>query len=79
MLVSAYLMVSLRLFYSNLFKPAVSVGNVGQLSTDLLIAALKPERIGYIYHESLLAVVGNDPYTDIPYSCKLCTCCDGTV
>lgn len=40
----------------------MSVGNVGQLSADLLIQALKCEKAGYIWHPAILPVVGVDPY-----------------
>jgi len=42
--------------------PAVSVGNVGQLAADLLIATLSPRLAGSYYCDSVLPVVGNDPF-----------------
>ncbi|CAK9298840.1 unnamed protein product [Gordionus sp. m RMFG-2023] len=49
--------------YSLLF-PSICVGNVGQLTIDLIIYSLKAVKIGYFYHDSLLALVGNDPYSE---------------
>jgi len=45
-----------------LIIPSVSVGNVGQLSADLLISTLSPTLVGYFHSESVLPVVGNNPY-----------------
>lgn len=42
--------------------PSVSVGNVGQLAVDLLIAKLKPRKIGLIWHSAIMPMVGGDPY-----------------
>ena len=62
-----------------IFQPAVSVGNVGQLAVDMVISTLWMERIGYIYHDSILPLVGNDPFAH-PESvaCKIVTSCEGT-
>lgn len=38
-------------------QPCVSVGNVAQLSIDLLITTLKMERIGHLCDQSLLPLV----------------------
>ena len=43
------------------FQPSVSVGNVGQLATDVILASLKPQLVTSIYHEAILPVVGLDP------------------
>ncbi|CAG7835176.1 unnamed protein product [Allacma fusca] len=44
-----------------LILPAVSVGNVGQLVTDLLITNLKTcKKVGRVYHSAVEPVVGND-------------------
>ncbi|XP_060066414.1 proteasome assembly chaperone 2-like [Ylistrum balloti] len=60
-----------------LIMPAVSVGNVGQLAVDLLISTLWMERVGHIHHESILPLVGNDPFAHEDFSdCKLVTSCD---
>ncbi len=43
--------------------PAVSVGNVGQLAVDVLLASLDPppRLISQVVHPSLIPVVGGDP------------------
>jgi proteasome assembly chaperone 2 len=44
-----------------LILPAVSVGNVGQLVTDLLITNLKScKKVGRLFHPAIEPVVGND-------------------
>lgn len=45
-----------------LLMPAVSVGNVGQLATDLIISTLNMSKIGYFYTDCLVPMVGNNPY-----------------
>ncbi|KAK3608034.1 hypothetical protein CHS0354_031020 [Potamilus streckersoni] len=56
---------------------SVSVGNVGQLSADLLISTLSMKRIGYIHHESILPMVGNDPFASVDATtCKIVTSCE---
>lgn len=35
-------------------QPCVSVGNVAQLTSDLLISTLKMERVGHLYDQCLL-------------------------
>lgn len=45
-----------------LIIPSVSVGNVGQLCSDLLIQSLKCEKTGYLWHPAILPVVGVDPF-----------------
>lgn len=62
----------------SLVLPAISVGNVGQLTVDVLIATTQAEKVGSIYDESLLPVIGNDPFSeaDTALSCQLSTCCD---
>ncbi|KAJ8302827.1 hypothetical protein KUTeg_019223 [Tegillarca granosa] len=61
----------------SLVVPAVSVGNVGQLAADLLISTLWMERIGYIHHQSILPVVGNDPFAHRDSkTCKVVTSCE---
>ena len=58
-------------------EPAVSVGNVGQLAVDMVISTLWMERIGYIYHDSILPLVGNDPFAHPEsVSCKIVTSCE---
>lgn len=46
----------------SLIVPAVSVGNVGQLAADLLINSLKLEKLGYVWHGSVIPVAGGDPF-----------------
>lgn len=38
------------------------MGNVAQLTVDLLINTLKLSRVGYLDDESLLPLVGNDAF-----------------
>ncbi|XP_046356589.1 proteasome assembly chaperone 2-like [Haliotis rufescens] len=57
--------------------PCVSVGNVGQLTADLVISTLWMERVGYIYHDSILPMVGNNPFAHHDANiCKLTTSCE---
>ncbi|XP_029637808.1 proteasome assembly chaperone 2 [Octopus sinensis] len=61
----------------SLIVAAVSVGNVGQLTTDLVVSTLEMTKVGYIYDESLLPVVGNHPYSAVnSSSCSLMTGCE---
>ncbi|KAI8504748.1 Proteasome assembly chaperone 2 [Branchiostoma belcheri] len=46
-----------------LILPAVCVGNVGQLTVDLIIHTLSMERIGYLHTDCLLPMVGNNPFS----------------
>ncbi|XP_014241984.1 proteasome assembly chaperone 2-like [Cimex lectularius] len=48
-----------------------SVGNVGQLSLDLIISSLKAEYVGMIWHKGVLPFVGADPYNESSH--KLCS------
>lgn len=60
-----------------LIYPAVSVGNVAQLTADLLISTLTMHRAGYIQHPSIIPLVGGDPFAHPEAtSCKLVTCCE---
>ncbi|XP_071784767.1 proteasome assembly chaperone 2-like [Asterias amurensis] len=45
-----------------LILPAVSAGNVGQLSSDLLISTLDLTKAGYLHDASILPLCGNDPF-----------------
>ncbi|XP_060100022.1 proteasome assembly chaperone 2 isoform X2 [Heteronotia binoei] len=45
-----------------LLMPAVSVGNVGQLTVDLVISTLGMTKFGYFYTDCLVPMVGNNPY-----------------
>jgi len=58
----------------SLIIPALSVGNVGQLAVDVLLATLKPERVGALSHPALLPVVGSDPLVED--SDQLMTACE---
>ena len=46
-------------------KPALSIGNVGQLAIDAMIVTLDAERVGYLESENVVAVVGNDVFSDV--------------
>ncbi|KAI8137777.1 PAC2 family-domain-containing protein [Fennellomyces sp. T-0311] len=43
---------------STLILPSVSIGNVPQLTCDLFIHTLHPERVGYIANEAVMPVAG---------------------
>ncbi|XP_022092119.1 proteasome assembly chaperone 2-like isoform X2 [Acanthaster planci] len=43
-------------------EPAVSVGNLAQLSADLLISTLELTRAGYLHDASILPLCGHDPF-----------------
>lgn len=47
-----------------LIIPSVSVGNVGQLTVDLLISTYNLEKIGTFWHPAIIASVGADPFKD---------------
>ena len=47
------------------FQPAVSVGNIGQLSVDLLISSLHCDKLAKLDHPIFVPVVGSDPYDDV--------------
>ena len=57
-----------------LILPSVAVGNVGQLSVDLLIATLGLRRAGRIFDTSFIPLVGADPYDET--SEDICTSVD---
>jgi proteasome assembly chaperone 2 len=62
---------------STLILPTVSVGNVGQLTADLIISTLCMEQVGFVLHPCLLPVVGNNPYADDDSSSyKMTTSCE---
>jgi len=44
----------------SLVVPALSIGNVGQLATDLLIANFNFKKVGYLESPYVLPIVGND-------------------
>nr|ACO13004.1 Proteasome assembly chaperone 2 [Lepeophtheirus salmonis] len=46
---------------SILVLPAlVSIGNVGQLAMDLLLSSIKPLKVGALYNDALVPIVGPD-------------------
>ena len=57
-----------------LIMPAISVGNIGQLALDILLATLKAKRLASCYHPSVVPLVGSNPY-DVT-STELMTACD---
>ncbi|XP_043470421.1 proteasome assembly chaperone 2 [Leptopilina heterotoma] len=57
-----------------LILPAVAVGNVGQLTVDLIISSLQLRRIGLFSNSSFIPVVGTDPYDE--NSQEICTSAD---
>jgi proteasome assembly chaperone 2 len=60
-----YLQEKLNLFNYTMILPSVAVGNVAQLSIDLLISTLNLRRIGRIFDTSFIPLVGADPYEEI--------------
>jgi proteasome assembly chaperone 2 len=52
----------IKLKGKKVYLPIPSIGNVGQLTIDLLITTLKAEKIGYFYSSLVYPVVGNDAY-----------------
>jgi len=57
----------------------VSVGNVGQLACDLLISTLNARRVGFLYDDSVVAVVGSDPFTSLTADHRVTTAVEGQV
>ena len=57
-----------------LIMPAISVGNIGQLAVDILLATLHAKRFTSFYHPSLVPLVGSDPLD--AKSSELMTACD---
>ncbi|PRQ23404.1 putative proteasome assembly chaperone 2 [Rosa chinensis] len=51
---------------STLILLALSIGNVGQLAVDLLVASTKAERVGFLDSPYVLPCVGNDAYGPVP-------------
>lgn len=54
--------------------PSVSVGNVGQLTVDLLITSLNLKKVGTIWHPAILPTVGSDPF--FGEKKEVCTACE---
>lgn len=44
-------------------QPCVSVGNVAQLTVDVIINTLQLARVGHLHHPSLLPLVGSAAYS----------------
>lgn len=55
-----------------LLIPSVSVGNVGQLTNDLLISGLNLKSIGTAYHKAIIPAVGSNPYNPKENICVAC-------
>lgn len=51
---------------STLVLPALSIGNVGQLSIDLLISSTRAKKVAFLDEPSVLPCVGNDAYGPLP-------------
>lgn len=49
-----------------LIIPSVSVGNVPQLTVDLLISTYDMEKVGILWHPAIIPSVGGDPYGSDP-------------
>lgn len=58
-----------------LIIPSVSVGNVGQLTVDLLIPTYNLKKIATFWHPAIISSVGSDPFdnenTDVCVACEL--------
>uniref|UniRef100_A0A6P7F0G1 Proteasome assembly chaperone 2 n=1 Tax=Diabrotica virgifera virgifera TaxID=50390 RepID=A0A6P7F0G1_DIAVI len=54
--------------------PCVSVGNVPQLTVDLLIKTYNLEKVASVWHSSIVPTVGADPYNSS--SSEICTACE---
>lgn len=57
-----------------LIIPSVSVGNVPQLTIDLLITSLNCEKAATIWHPAIVSSVGPDPFKED--SSTICTACE---
>ncbi|CAH1106437.1 unnamed protein product [Psylliodes chrysocephalus] len=57
-----------------LMIPSVSVGNLPQLTIDLLIKTYSFEKIASIWHPAIVSMVGSDPYNSS--SSEVCTACE---
>ncbi|EGC31535.1 hypothetical protein DICPUDRAFT_156595 [Dictyostelium purpureum] len=43
--------------------PSLTLGNIGQLTIDVLICSFEFKRVGFIVDENVIPIVGNDCYT----------------
>jgi len=41
------------------------VGNVGQLTCDVLLSSLNARRVGFLYDDSTVPVAGSEPFASI--------------
>ncbi|CAG9856290.1 unnamed protein product [Phyllotreta striolata] len=57
-----------------LIIPCVSVGNVPQLTVDLLVKTYNLQKIASVWHPAIVSTVGSDPY-DVNSS-EICTACE---
>nr|CAI5828535.1 unnamed protein product [Callosobruchus analis] len=57
-----------------LILPSVSVGNVPQLTVDLLVKSYNFKKTASVWHPAIIATVGSDPYT--ASSGEVCTACE---
>lgn len=56
-----------------LIIPSISVGNVGQLTVDLIITTYNLKKVATIWHPGIIPSVGRDPYqSDLEESCTAC-------
>lgn len=54
--------------------PSVSVGNVPQLTVDLLITTFHMKKLGTVWHPAIVPCVGSDPYGENPL--EISTACE---
>ena len=61
-------------------QPSVSVGNVGQLTVDLIVSTLHMDRVGYLTTDAVYPIIGNDPFSTRGSrgKCLLVTAIEGT-
>ena len=52
---------------ATLILPAISVGNIGQLAIDILLASMKAEKLTACHHPSLIPLVGSNPIDALQY------------
>ena len=57
-----------------LIMPAISIGNIGQLAVDVLLASLKAQRVTSCHHPSIIPLVGSNPLNST--STELTTACE---
>ena len=57
-----------------LIMPAISIGNIGQLALDVLLASLKAQRVTSCHHPFIIPLVGSNPLNN--KSTELTTACE---